>query len=85
MRRATVLTGLVVVATIVVVGCGTDPNAPSGPCATDEQTDALLYGPPLSVSVTGDTATYTWGSGQVLFIAEGSTCVQQSGSGQTAE
>lgn len=82
MKRAAILTGLLVVASILAIGCGTDPDAPSGVCATSEQTDALLYGPPLAVSVSGDTATYTWGSGQVLFIAKGSTCVEQSGSGQ---
>lgn len=85
MRRATLLRGLLVVAGIAAIGCGTDPAAPSGPCASDEQTDALLYGPPLSVSVHGDTATYTWGSGQILFIAKGSQCVEQSGSGTNGE
>lgn len=80
MKRAALLKGLFVGASIVAIGCGTSATAPSGPCASVEQTDALLYGPPLSVSVTGDTTTYTWGSGKVLFIAKGSNCVEQSGS-----
>lgn len=79
MKTARLLPGLAVAATFVIAACGTDPTAPSGVCASDEQEAALLYGPPLSVSASGDTTTYTWGGGKVLFIAEGSSCVEQQG------
>jgi hypothetical protein len=82
MKTARLLPGLAVAATCVFAACGTDPTAPSGVCASDEQEAALLYGPPLSVSTSGDTTTYTWGGGKVLFINDGSTCVEQQGGQQ---
>lgn len=79
MNTARLLPGLAAAATCVLAACGTDPTAPSGVCASAEQEAALLYGPPLSVTTSGDTTTYTWGGGKVLFIAEGSNCVEQQG------
>ncbi len=82
MNPARLLPGLVIVATSALAACGTSATAPSGVCASDEQEASLLYGPPLSVAATGDTTTYTWGGGKVLFIAEGSNCVEQQGQQQ---
>jgi hypothetical protein len=79
MNLARLLPGLVIAGTCVLAACGTSATAPSGVCASDEQEAALLYGPPLSVSTSGDTTTYTWGGGKVLFIAEGSNCVETQG------
>lgn len=79
MNTAALLRGLVVVASVGLAACGTDPDAPSGPCAQDEEAAALLYGPPLNVSASNDTTTYTWGGGEVLFIAQGSNCAEASG------
>ncbi len=82
MNTARLLPGLVIAATCLLAACGTSATAPSGACASDEQEAALLYGPPLSVSASGDTTTYTWGAGKVLFISEGSNCVEQQGQQQ---
>lgn len=79
MKTAASLRVLVIIGSIAGTACGTDPNSPSGPCAQDEETAALLYGPPLAVSHVPDTTTYTWGGGEVLFIAQGSACVEESG------
>ena len=79
MNTARLLLGFALVAAPALAACGTSATAPSGVCASDEQEAALLYGPPLSVSTSGDTTTYTWGGGKVLFIAKGSTCIEQQG------
>jgi hypothetical protein len=78
MNRAALMTGLAIAAIIGAVGCGTPSTAPSGPCASDEQAAALFYGPPLGVSTSGDTTTYTWGGSKLLFIVDGSTCFEES-------
>jgi hypothetical protein len=79
-RRVAILSGLVLATTIAGVACGTSSTAPSGPCAADEQTAALFYGPPLGVTSSGDTTTYTWGAEKVYFIAQGSTCLEEPAS-----
>jgi len=79
MKRAARLRGFALASLIGAVGCGSSSTAPSGPCASDEETASLLYGPPQGVTTSGDTTTYTWGGQKILFIAQGSSCVEQQG------
>ena len=59
-------------------GCvsGSDPHAPSGACAQDEQAALSLYGPPLGVSTSRNVTTYTWASATGTFTLDGSSCTE---------
>jgi hypothetical protein len=74
---------------IIAVACAaaacnsSDANAPSGPCASDEQQALALYGTPLGASTQGDVTTYTYAGGSsLIFTANGSTCTETSTQGQ---
>jgi ABC-type glycerol-3-phosphate transport system substrate-binding protein len=68
---------LLLAAVLGVAACsGSDPDAPSGACAQDEQAALSLYGPPLGVSTSGNVTTYTWASAVGTFTAEGSSCTE---------
>jgi ABC-type glycerol-3-phosphate transport system substrate-binding protein len=68
---------MVLAAVLGLAACsGTDPDAPSGACAQDEQSALSLYGPPLGVSTSGGTTTYTWANAVGTFTAEGSSCTE---------
>ena len=80
MRRVALVPPITALLAALCGACSSSSaTGPSGPCASDEQAASLLYGPPLSVTSSGDTTRYTWGGSSILFIADGSTCVEKQG------
>ena len=68
---------MVLLAVLLAAACsGSDPDAPSGACAQDEQAALSLYGPPLGVSTSGNVTTYTWASAIGTFTSDGSSCTE---------
>jgi ABC-type glycerol-3-phosphate transport system substrate-binding protein len=68
---------MVLAVVLGVAACGgSDPDAPSGACAQDEQSALSLYGPPLGVSTNGNVTTYTWVNAVGTFTSEGSSCME---------
>jgi hypothetical protein len=67
---------------IAVSACSSS-TGPTGPCADQERTAELLYGPPLQVTTSGDTTTYVFAASKIYFIAQGNSCVEkyQNGGG----
>jgi hypothetical protein len=68
---------MVLMVVLVAAACGgSDPDAPSGACAQDEQSALSLYGPPLGVSTSGNVTTYKWASATGTFTTDGSSCTE---------
>jgi ABC-type glycerol-3-phosphate transport system substrate-binding protein len=68
---------MVLAAVLVAAACsGSDPDAPSGACAQDEQSALSLYGPPLGVATNGNVTTYTWPNTVATFTSTGSSCTE---------